>query len=40
MGTGSLMGENEPGYGFDQPLSSSAEVDERVELCPYSNSLS
>jgi hypothetical protein len=36
MDTGSFPGEERPGCGFDQPISSSAEVKERVELYLYS----
>jgi hypothetical protein len=35
MGTGSFPGVKRPGRGFDHPLSSSAEVKERVELYLY-----
>ena len=36
MGTGSFPGVKQPGRGFDHPLSSSAEVKERVELYVFS----
>ena len=38
MGTGSFPGVKQPGRGADHPLSSSAEVEERVELHLYSPS--
>jgi len=38
MGTGSFPGVKRPGRGVDQPLPSSAEVKERVELHLYSTS--
>jgi len=36
MGTGSFPGVKRPGRGVDHPLSSRAEVKERVELYLYS----
>ena len=38
MGTGSFLGVKRPGRGVDHPPSSSAEVNERVELYLYSTS--
>jgi len=38
MGTGSFPGVKRPGRGVDYPLSSSAEVKEKVELHFYSTS--
>ena len=38
MGTGSFLGVDWPGRGFDHPPPSSAEVKERVELYLYSPS--
>jgi len=38
MGTGSFPGVKRPGFGVDHPLSSSAEVKERVQLHFYSPS--
>ena len=35
MGTGSCPGVQRPGRGVDNPIPSSAEVKERVELCLY-----
>ena len=37
MGRGSLPGVKRPGRGVDHPLSTSAEVKERVELYLYSS---
>jgi hypothetical protein len=36
VGTGSFLGVKRPGRGVDHPLTSSAEVKERVELYLYS----
>jgi hypothetical protein len=38
MGTGSFLGVKRPGHGVEQPLPSSVEVKERVELYVYSTS--
>jgi hypothetical protein len=38
MGTGSFSGVKRPGYGFDHPPTSSAEVKGKVELYLYSTS--
>jgi len=38
MGTGSFPAVKQPGRGVDPPLTSNAEVKERVELYIYSNS--
>jgi hypothetical protein len=40
MSTGSFLGVKRPGRGVDHPLSSSAEVKERVQLYLYSPSAS
>jgi hypothetical protein len=37
MGTGSFLGVKWQGRGVDQPTPSSAEANERVELCLYSS---